>query len=354
MASRRLIIALSLLAVIVAASCGGSDDAAPSGGQQKFDDATLATVDNMMHLSEYVGVERGFFAKNGLNVQLDILADGADVNKALESGKAQFGSASTTSVPAARAAGLEQKLVAPVMNDATSATYTGPLGIVGRKDRGIKPGDISSLIGKRVAVHEASTNHEYLLLLLAQNNIDPNEVEIVPIETPDQPVTLSQGDVDAASGWEPFVSQMVNELGDNGVIVSRSDPVLGYTIGVGAPDSVIAEERDIMKKFSMGVAEASYWIRQNPEEAAEVATNFISGLASEHAIAAMDHLSFDPRISTCTLQAWDAAAKGLEKKGDIDSAPSSKAMIDTSIMAEVERENPQWFSDLPPIPKKCR
>lgn len=344
--------------LVLGAACGGGSEGggggAGSGSAEGFDDVTLATVGNMMHLPEFVAVERGFFAEEGLNVKLDILSSGADVNKALESGNAQFGSASTTSVPAARSAGLLQKLVAPDMNDATSATYAGPLGIVGRKDRGIKPDDPSSLIGKKVAVHEGSTNHEYLLLYLAENGIDPDEVDIVPIEAQDQPVSLEQGDVDAASDWEPFVSQMMGELGDNAVLLSMNDPLLGYTIGVGATDEVIADEADIMEKFSKGIAQASHWIRQNPEEAAEVATNFISGLETEFAVAAMDNLSFDPRISACTEGAFEVAAKGLAKRGEIDTAPPGPEMMDATFMEKVEEENPDWFEDLPPIPQECK
>ncbi|MGH2826829.1 MAG: ABC transporter substrate-binding protein [Actinomycetota bacterium] len=355
--SRPVAVIATLL--LLGAACGGGSDGggggagAGSGEAKGFDDVTLATVGNMMHLPEYVAVERGFWAEHGLNVKLDILADGADVNKALQSGTAEFGSASTTSVPAARSAGLPQKLVAPGMNDATSSTYAGPLGIVGRKDQGITE-DPSSLVGKKVAVHEGSTNHEYFLLYLQEHGIDPNQVDIVPIEAQDQPVSLEQGDIDAASDWEPFVSQMSMEQGDNAVLLSQNDPLLGYTIGVGATDDVIKEEADIMEKFSQGIAQASYWIRQNPEEAAEVATNFISGLETEYAVAAMDNLAFDPRISSCTEQSFETAAEGLAKKGEIDTAPPGPEMMDGTIMEKVEEENPEWFEDLPPLPQDCQ
>ena len=356
MRTSRLIAVITTL-LLVGAACGGGSEGggggAGAGTAEGFDDVTLATVGNMMHLPEYVAVERGFWAEQGLNVKLQILSSGADVNKALQSGNAQFGSASTTSVPAARAAGLPQKLVAPGMNDATSSTYAGPLGIVGRKDQGITD-DPSSLIGKKVAVHEGSTNHEYLLLYLEENGIDPKEVDIVPIEAQDQPVSLEQGDVDAASDWEPFVTQMTMEQGDNAVLLSMNDPLLGYTIGVGATDEVIADEADIMEKFSKGIAQASLWIRENPEEAAEVATNFISGLDTEYAVEAMDNLAFDPRISACTEESFEVAAKGLAAKGEIDSAPPVPEMMDATIMEKVEEENPEWFEDLPPIPEECK
>jgi ABC-type nitrate/sulfonate/bicarbonate transport system substrate-binding protein len=55
------------------------------------------------------------------------------------------------------------------MNDATTDTYAGPLGIVGRKDRGVRAKDPQSLKGKRVAVLEGGTNQAYLRLYLQHN-----------------------------------------------------------------------------------------------------------------------------------------------------------------------------------------
>lgn len=353
-------IALALLATLtlVAASCGGSSEPAGGGevaeGAQQFESVTLASVNNMMHLPEYVAVERGFFAENGLNARLDILSSGADINKAMQSGNAEFGGISNTAAAAARAAGLPVKLVVPVMSDPTTKSYAGPLGVVGRKDRGIKASDPSSLIGKRVAVHEGSTNHEYLRLLLERHGIPESKVDIVPIESADQPVSLREGDVDAASDWEPFVSQMLMELGSNAVVVSRGDPLLGYTIGISSPESVITAKRDVIRKFAAAIAQAAHWVRQNKEEAAKIAPNFISGLDPAHALAAMEHLSFDPRISRCTVEAFDASSKSLAAKGEIKSAPSGEELVEPSIMQEVEREHPEWFEDLPPIPPSCR
>lgn len=351
---------LTLLAVVVllSASCGGGgDEAAPAegGGEAiQFTDVTLASVNNMMHLPEHVAVEKGFFAEQGLNTQLDILSSGADINKAMESGTAEFGGISNTAVAAARAAGLEAKLVVPVMSDPTIPHYAGPLGVVGRADRGVKADDPSSLVGKRVAVHEGSTNHEYLNLLLDEHGIDPSQVEVVPITSADQPVSLREGHVDAASNWEPFVSQMAAELGGNAAVVSRGEPLIGYTIGISSPDSVIQSKRDVIKQFAASVAQASQWIRQNPEEAAEIAPSFLEGLKPEHALDAMEHLSFDPRISGCTMRAFEETSRILHERGEITSAAPATDLVEPNIMAEVEKEHPEWFEDLPPIPQDCK
>jgi len=355
MPRKPLLICLAAVAALLAGCGGGSGQQAssPAASAQQFDNVTLASVNNMLHLPEFVAQQQGFFAENGLNVKLDLLSGGAAINKAMQSGTAQFGGVSDTSVATARAAGLMTRLVAPGMNDATTATYAGPLGVIGRKDRGIRADDPSSLIGKRVAVQSGSTNEEYLHLLLAKNGIPLDKVKIVPITSDQQPVSLRQGDIDAAANWEPFVSEMVAELGGNAVVVSRGAPLMGYTVGVSAPETVIAKQQAVLAKFAASLAEASHWIRANKAAAAAIAPNFITGLKPQYALDAMDHLSFDPRISGCTEQAFTNESKNLAASGAITSAFSGSDMIDPTIMQAVEQQHPEWFADLPPIPASC-
>src|SRR5437879_3409380 len=107
-------------AAAVIAGCGssgagaGASSPAPTGAASSgsgFVTATFGTVSNLMHTEEYVAAQEGFFAQQGLNVKIKIFESGSDVNKAFQAGTIQFGSASTTAVPSARAAGLPLTMV---------------------------------------------------------------------------------------------------------------------------------------------------------------------------------------------------------------------------------------------------
>jgi ABC-type nitrate/sulfonate/bicarbonate transport system substrate-binding protein len=346
------LIAALPLALSPLTACGGGP--VQSGTAQRFENVTLASVNNMMHLAEFVAVQRGFFPRNGLNVKLNVLTSGSDLNKALQSGRTLFSGTASTSVPLARSAGIPAKLVVPAMNDATGYRFAGPLAIVGRSDRGIRPKDPRSLIGKRVAAHAGSTNEEYLRRYLKKAGIRRGQVKIVPVGTEDHVVSLKQGDVDAAASWEPYVSQEIRELGDKAVTVSRGEPLIGYIIGVGGLERTIGLRRSTFVKFAAALSEAAQWIRGHPDQAAVLATGYISGLDPADAKAAMAHLSFDPRISACTLLSFEDAAKSYEASGEIDKAMPATEMIDVSIMNDVQRGHPQWFADLPPIPDTCK
>ena len=350
-------------AAVVIAGCGSSGDSgtggsssAPAGAASSgggFVTATFGTVSNLMHTEEYVAAQEGFFAQQGLNVKIKIFESGSDVNKAFQAGTIQFGSASTTAVPSARAAGLPLTMVVAGMNDATSTSYAGPLGIIGRADRGITT-QASSLKGKRIGVLLGSTTEQYLRLYLEKNGMTEKDVTLVNLQVPDHPVSLTHGDVDAAASWEPYVTQEISELGPKTVVVSRGEGLLGYTVGMGVLDSTLKKDRAEVVKFVTAVAEADAFVRKNPQKAAQDAAAYLTGLnVTQAADAIKNHLKWDPRLSTCTQQAMAEGADELFKSGQITKEIPLADLMNTSIIAQVEQAHPAWFGDLPTVPASC-
>src|SRR5215813_2515845 len=352
------ILVLSAAAAVLA-GCGssgtgtGGSNAAPASSGAAFTTETLGTVSNLMHTDEYVAAQEGFYAQNGINVKVKIFDSGSDVTKAMQAGTVKFGSASTTAVPAARAAGVPLKLMVGGMNDAASSLYDGPLGIVGRADRGITT-KASSLKGKRIGVLLGSTTEQYLRLYLEKNGMAEKDVKLVNLQVPDHPVSLKQGDVDAVASWEPYVSQEISELGSNAVTVSRGEGLLGYIIGLGVLDPTLASSRALVVKFVTAAAEADAFIRKNPQKAAQDAANYLPGLSVTMAADAIkNHMKWDPRLSVCTQTAMKEGAAQLFQAGDISKQVPLPEMMDTSIIGQVEKAHPAWFADLPPVPANC-
>ena len=346
-------------AAAVIAGCGssgsgaGGSGPAPASSGAGFATETLGTVSNLMHTDEYVAAQEGFYAQNGLNVKIKIFESGSDVTKAMQAGTVKFGSASTTAVPAARAAGVPLKLLVGGMNDATSSLYDGPLAIVGRADRGITT-KASSLKGKRIGVLLGSTTEQYLQAYLQKNGMTEKDVTLVNLQVPDHPVSLKQGDVDAVASWEPYVSQEISELGSNAVVVSRGEGLLGYIVGLGVLDPTLQNNRALVLKFVTAAAEADAFIRKNPQKAAQDAANYLPGLNVNMAADAIkNHMKWDPRLSACTQKAMKEGAAQLFQAGDISKQVPLPDMMDTSIIGQVEKAHPAWFADLPPVPASC-
>src|SRR5499427_6087099 len=352
------ILVLSAAAAVLA-GCGssgtstGGSNAAPASSGATFTTETLGTVSNLMHTDEYVAAQEGFYAQNGINVKIKIFDSGSDVTKAMQAGTVKFGSASTTAVPAARAAGVPLKLLVGGMNDATSSLYDGPLGIVGRADRGITT-QASSLKGKRIGVLLGSTTEQYLRLYLEKNGMTEKDVTLVNLQVPDHPVSLQQGDIDAAASWEPYVTQEISELGPKAVVVSRGEGLLGYTVGMGVLDATLNKDQADVVKFVTAVAEADAFVRKNPQKAAQDAAAYLTGLnVTQAADAIKNHLKWDPRLSTCTQQAMQEGADELFKSGQVTKQIPLADLMNTSIIAQVEQAHPAWFADLPSVPAGC-
>lgn len=359
--------AVAVTAVLAsAAACSSSTSAEPaasgeptattttSSQPQVFEKAVLGTVSNLLHTASYVAVQKGFFAENGLNVELKLFGSGSDASKALKAGTVQFNTISTTSIASARNAGLNVKLIVSEMNDATTANYTGPLGIIGRADRGIKAGDAASLKGKKVAVLTGSTTQQYLDLYLKKNGMTEKDIQLVNLPVGDHPVSLKQGDVDAAVSWEPYVAQAMRELGSSAVVVSRGDPLMGYILGVAATDDYIAQDKGVLEKFAAAIAQADWYARTHPEEAADAAAQYLPGIDKADLLDAIkNHLKFDPRLSPCVEKAFEDTSASMLASGKIDKAIPTADMIAPDYMAAVEKAHPEWFADLPPLETTC-
>jgi len=350
---------LSLVACSGSASDGssvvGQDTKAPSQSAEPFEQVSLGAVTDITALPLFVASQQGFFADNGLDVKFTTFGSGSDMNKALAAGTVQFATGGATSVPSSRSAGLLTKLIGGTVNDATKNEYDASLGIVGRKDAGIVEGDAASLKGKRVAVLSGSTTDFYFNSWMKLNGLTAKDLEIVSIAVTDHPVSLKQGSVDAVVSWEPYVSQEIRELGANAAVVARGEPVnVAFIIGMAATDETIAKSSRTLLKITAAVTHANQWVRQNPEKAAAVATGYITGLDSSDALAAIKQVSFDPRISACTKQAMSATAEQMVVLGKIKTAPPVTDLVDSQFVDQVEKDYPEWFSDLPALPANCK
>lgn len=344
--------AASLVAGSMLALAAGAATAKPASA---FQDVRIGVVSDTATTPLFVAMEKGYFFKQGLNGKLQIFSSGSDMNKALAAGNIDLATASTTSIPSSRSAGLLTKLVSNGQGDATTAKWDGALGIIGSKKQGIQPKDANSLKGKKVGYLAGSTGEAYLRAFLSKHNMTMKDIDPISLPVPDHPVSLKQGDIAASVGWEPFLSKEARELGNDAVVVSRGDGLLGYLIGAAGTDESIAKHPELMQKFVNALAQGAYFTRQHPQQAAEIYTHFVSGVnVLDAAEAIKNHLSFDPRLSLCSAEALHATAERMFKSGQIKKEIPTKDMYTTQFIDHTEKTHPKWFSDLPKIPAECQ
>jgi ABC-type nitrate/sulfonate/bicarbonate transport system substrate-binding protein len=163
-----------------------------------------------------------------------------------------------------------------------------------------------------------------------------------------------QGQVDVIAPWEPYTAQAVRQLGANAVVVSRGEESLVTDIiGVVAHENWIGKNYDLIEKFSIGIAQAAKFIRDNPKGAAEIDTRYLDGLNVADAVEGLKWLTWDPRISVCTAAGLVKTGNDMVKDGLIKmNRPFTAAdFYDDTVLKRVMEKHPQLFSDLPPLPK---
>jgi ABC-type nitrate/sulfonate/bicarbonate transport system substrate-binding protein len=342
-------------AIVGLVAAAGLAFMAGEAAAQQMRDVTYIVVNNLFSTPAYVAAENGYWAKQGLNVSVKLTSSGRAVVQAVQAGDAQFGHAAlSTTIASARASGNLLTGVIAYYNAGDHIAKAGGRAIVGRKDRGIDAANPKSLEGKKIAHLTGTTNEVYLKEWFRRNKLDITKSQLVSVPVENMPITINQGLVDAVVPWEPYSSQAIRELGANAVVVSRGAAgLIADAIGAVAHEDWVKKNYDFVEKFSIGLMEATAFVRKNPKEAAEIATRFLDGLNVADGTEGLKWLDWDPRISICTLEGLvrtgnDMIKTGLLKK---DKPFVASEFFDDTVFKRIVDKHPEFFAGLPPLPK---
>ncbi len=307
---------------------------------------------NFGHLPMFVGVEKGFFKKHGVDVRLKVVNTGTDMVNAMQKREVQIGDMSVTTFLKARHGGDPFRVIGIIQNDATRSNADEPLAIVARKDSGIRPGNIEDLKGKRVGLAQAQTSDEYFKMVLSRRGMKYDDVTIVNIMArPGLAPALKEGKVDAIVSWEPFNTVVLDQVPESYTVV-RGGGYLSYIMVATAHEPTLQSSPQVMRDFVAGLAEASQYTRKHRDEAVEIFAKWVPGLDVAVGKKAIQHISYDPRVSKAVMQAFEAAEDDVLKNTLKGATRLSVAdQFAPSYLADAEKAYPQYFDDLPALPR---
>src|SRR6266849_9109567 len=223
---------------------------------------------NFGHLPMFVGVEKGFFKKHGVDVRLKVVTTGTDMVNAMQKREVQIGDMSVTTFLKARHGGDPFRVIGIIQNDATRSNADEPLAIVARKGSGVN--SIEDLKGKRVGLAKAQTSDEYFKMVLARRGMKYEDVGIENIMAPPALTpALKDGKVDAVVSWEPYNTAVLEQVPESYVVL-RGGGYLSYIMVATAHDPTIQNSPQVIRNFVAGLAGASQYTRKNREEAVEI------------------------------------------------------------------------------------
>ena len=263
----RMTAVAALGALAIAACGGGSGGGGGSAGGGSGDGPTTLHVQETAGVpSAFVafGMDKGFFAKQQLKIDLQSSQGGATTVPGLVSGKIQVAGSNVVSLLIAASKGLPVEAIAP----GTSAHGSG------KKDfgalmvaKGSPIRDVKQLAGKTVAVNTLNNIAEVVVkAALEKKGVDPESIKLSEVPFPEMEPALAKGSVDAAFSIEPFVTQSVQK-GDEVLGYSYVDTESDMQVGAYAVTDRFAEsDPDAVKAFQAAIKETADYVASNEDE----------------------------------------------------------------------------------------
>lgn len=357
------------VAMSVVAACGGGDDgeevAEPDPAAEEGEDET-EPVEDLPELTEVrvgyvsavdqmgaaIALDLGFYDEQNLDVTLaQPFPTGVDALNALDAGEVDFVQVGTPSFGAVLG-GMDLVYLGNYSGSSSQLGIDETMAMVASADSGIDPDDLSTLAGKRVGVSIGSINQLYLLGVLEDAGVSPDDVEIVNTPPPDMGVALETDGIDAAVIWDPWPIT-IRESVDGVYDVIRGGGYIAYIGYIVSTREYVENNPDTVEALLTARAAADAWIRANPDEAADVTVRWIPGTEIEVAQEAMQYniIQLDPRFSACNYLALDTMLQIFADMGVVDSTFDPNDHFVPGPILSVMDSNPDLFEDLPAIPE---
>lgn len=328
------------------AACGSDDDTGTSeSGTASFGEIAvqLSWIKNIEFAGEYMATTKGYYEQAGFSA-VELVAGGASgttAESALATGKVFVGLSTPTVTAPAINEGAPLKIV--------GTTYQkNPFCILSVNDDPIAtPQD---MIGKKIGV-QTGGNQVIFSALLAANDIDPDDVEVVPVQY--DPTIVTTGEV---AGFMSYITNEPILLSSRGfevttfLLADNNLPLVAETFTV-LQDS-IDNDREKIKAFLK--AEIQGWTDAvaAPEDSADLAVNNFGkdqGLDLEEQIkeaTAQNDLvvSDDTAANGLFTMTQDLIDQNIAALELAETPIAAEDLFDLSLLAEVYDENPELKS----------
>lgn len=211
-----------------------------------------------------IGQEKGFYAEEGLKVDVILPPDSQTTARLLAVGQAEIGYEATTDV----VFGAEQGV--PIVSVGIYS-QSNNWGLFGRPG---EPVSLDTLKGKSIAIFTDSWTKAMMPFVLKAAHLTENDVKLIIAEDSDTPLLLA-GKIDIATNTSNYIIPTVQTT-------LHKDPTSLIGPAAGVPDvpvwaytastDYLAKHGDVAKKWMRATIKATEWAVDHPDEAAAIFT----------------------------------------------------------------------------------
>lgn len=261
-----------LLTTVPLAACGGSDGgstASKTGGTRKISVGVIPIIDVA---PLYLGINKGFFRKRGLDVTPVPAQGGAAIVPAVLSGQSQAGFSNVVSLLVAKEKGI------PLRSIAGGASSTGDPAkdvnavLVGK---GSSLKNAADLEGRKVAINSLNNIGDTTIKAAVEKaGGDPSKVKFVEMPFPDMPAQLAAKRIDAVWESEPFRSQIV-AAGGRVLFDNLTETYPSLQIAQWFTSAPVQQKNpQLINDFVAGINESMEYATAHPDEVRAVISTY--------------------------------------------------------------------------------
>ena len=276
-------------------------------------------VPNVQFAPLYVGLEKGFFAEENIDLALDHSME-TDVVALVGAGRVPFGICSGEQVLLGREQGLPLVYI-------TNWYQNYPVGIVALKESGIE--SMEDLKGKRVGIPMLSgASYIGLEAMLGLSGMKDSDLKLESVGYA-QSELLVTGRIDAAVVYTINEPVQLKHLGYETVLFSAADMTKMVGNGMITNEAMIAENPDLVGRMVRAFVKSIRWTSENPEEAYEICKLYVDGLADAEdpelqmkvLLATVDYFDDGPLgFGFSDPEAWENMVAVLKNMGMISGS----------------------------------
>ena len=260
----RLLCALLAVAFIFVPLSSGAQNAAPSTTIR------LGVITVEAAAEAFYAVDMGFFKKQGLDVDLQVMQNGSAIAAAVAGGSLDIGFADTISIASAHARGLPFIYLAPTLLNSYAAPTLAVLVNAAGPIREAK-----DLNGKTIAVN--GINNITMVPVEAwidKNGGDSKTVKWIEVPIPVQNDSVSSGKVDGAVLGEPFITFGADK-GLRGLYMDKNAIAPRYVLaGFMTTKDWAAKNPAVAAKFIAAIKETAQWANTNHAASAAILSKY--------------------------------------------------------------------------------
>lgn len=272
----------------------------------------------------YVGIEKGFFKAEGLDVEISQGRGSTDAITKLATGRSDIGLADIGALLAARAeSDVKVQAVMTVFSDAPHAFFT-------LEDSNYKT--VADLKGKRVSSSPFTSSNLFLPLVLEINGVPADSVKLVKTDPGALNPMLINGATDAIIAWVTDIPKYQAQAKEAGktlrVMPWYSAGLSIYSASVIASEEFLQKRPEAAKAFVRAYKKAVEFTWANPDESGAIVHKVVPEVDAKVAsdtIKSIESLVYNEATTQDGLGAlaperlnktWLVVAKAKELKAD--------------------------------------